>query len=120
MIRRIAGDLKLTIGSLVDTGYILPPMAEDDKKLIDIICKALDTTLIATHRNYVFFDDFGSLTLKNINDMKIDSVIGDKSLMLEYNYDRSLMTRRTTVLRLSKIIKKLKDAMSTSPKIVPT
>ncbi|MEJ9209485.1 XkdQ/YqbQ family protein [Paenibacillus larvae] len=90
VIRRIAGDLQLSVGTLADTGYVLPPMAEDDKKLMDIICKALDTTLIATHRNYVLFDDFGSLTLKNINDMRVDAVIGDKSLMTDFDYERSI------------------------------
>ncbi|MEV2465499.1 hypothetical protein ABND73_15435 [Paenibacillus larvae] len=90
IIRRIASDFQLSIGTLADTGYKVPSLVEDDKKLLDIICKALDSTLIATTRNYVFYDDFGKLTLRNIEEMKADVILGDFSLMTDYDYERSI------------------------------
>jgi hypothetical protein len=50
--------------------------------------KFLDSTLIATNRNFVLFDNFGSLALKNINNMKIaadDFYIGEGSLLFDFN-----------------------------------
>lgn len=90
VIKRIANDFGLKTGPLEDTQHIIPAMVEDNKKLMDIICKALDLTLIATTRNYILFDDFGLLTIRNINDMKVDTVLSDDSLMYDYEYNRSI------------------------------
>lgn len=89
-IQQIARDFELKIGNLTDTGYKIPALVEDNKKLLDIIYKALDLTLIATGRHYVLYDDFGQLTLKYVNDLTIDFAIGDESLMYEYGYKRSI------------------------------
>lgn len=90
VIKRIAGDFGLKIGTLADTGHLIPKLLEDNKKLMDIICKSLDLTLIATKQNYIFYDDFGLLTVRNINDMAVDVVIGNESLMYDYSYKRSI------------------------------
>lgn len=90
IISRLAAEFKLKVGILEDTGYILPPKTEDDTTLMDMICNALTATLIATNRNYVFFDDFGELTLKNITNMAVDISLGDSSLMFDYQQKRSI------------------------------
>lgn len=90
VIKKIANDLELKLGSIEDTVHKIPTLAEDDKKLLDTICKALDLTLIATTQNFVFYDHFGALTLKNIKNMKVDIVIGDESLMHDYSYEKSI------------------------------
>ncbi|WP_419392882.1 XkdQ/YqbQ family protein [Cytobacillus praedii] len=90
VIKKIANDLKLKLGVIEDTKHQIPTLIEDDKKLLDTICKSLDLTLIATTQNYVFYDHFGALTLKNIKNMKVDVVIGDESLMHDYSYEKSI------------------------------
>ncbi|ASS76812.1 hypothetical protein CIG75_18940 [Tumebacillus algifaecis] len=90
VIQRIAGDFGLKVGALADTGHKIPSMIEDSKKLMDIVCKALDLTLIATTRNYVFYDDFGALRLRNINEMAVEFVVGDGSLLYDYEFKRSI------------------------------
>src|SRR5690625_3313263 len=65
-------------------------MVEDGQSLIDIIDKALALTLINADLNYVLYDDFGSLTLRNIEDMLVDFYIGDDSLLHNYRYSRSI------------------------------
>jgi len=91
IVQRIADDFHLKVGELEDTGYKIPSMVMDNKKLFDIICNALDRTLIATGQNYVFFDDFGQLTVKNTYNMGLlDFVIGDKSLLYDYSHQRSI------------------------------
>lgn len=90
VVRRIANDFGLVTGKLANTGYRIPSMVEDNKKLMDIICKALDHTLINTNIIYNFFDDFGKLTLKDARDMLVLISIGDGSLLYDYTYKRSI------------------------------
>lgn len=92
IITQIANDTGLKTGDLVDTGYKIPCMIEDNKKLLDIICKALDLTLIAKIQNFVFYDSFGELAIRNIEDEPLPFVIGDESLMHGFDYERSIDT----------------------------
>jgi hypothetical protein len=90
VIQRIAHDFNLKVGTLADPGYKIPAMVEDGSKLLDIICKALDKTLIATGKNYVFYDDFGELALRDVTDWKLDLSLGDVSLAYDYKQKRSI------------------------------
>lgn len=90
VIKRIAQDLGLRIGTMENTGYRIPTLVEDNQKLLDIICKALDLTLIATGQIYVFYDDFGLLTLRNARNMVVDIMVGDESLAYEYSHKRTI------------------------------
>ena len=90
IIRKIAQDFGLKVGSLADTGYRIPSLVEDNQKLLDIICKALDLTLISTGNIFVFYDNFGSLTLQNANNMRVNVVIGDESLAYGYSHKISI------------------------------
>ena len=64
--------------------------AFDNKKLIDMICEALDRTLIYGGKNYIFYDDFGKLVLRDVEEMPYGFVIGDHSLLTDYSYTRSI------------------------------
>lgn len=92
-IKNIAKRLSLKTGTFEDTGYTVPGIAEDNKKAFDIVSKFLDATLIATNRNFVLYDDFGSLALKNIKNMMIPAdtfYIGEDSLLFDFDYKRSI------------------------------
>lgn len=102
VLTKIAGDFGLKTGTLAATKYKIPSMAEDNQKLLDIICKALDYTLINTGKIYVFYDDFGQLALRNIEDMVLDFVIGDGSLVAEYKRKRSIDDETANRIKLVK------------------
>lgn len=92
-IKKIATDAGLKIGTFEETGYKVPAMVEDNKKALDVVAKFLDSTLIATNRNYVLFDNFGKLELRNINNMAIqadDFYIGEESLLFDFEYKKSI------------------------------
>lgn len=92
-IKKIATDLGLKVGTFEDTGYTVPGIVEDDKKALDVAMKFLDSTLIATNRNFVLFDDFGALSLKNIKNMLIPAdtfYIGEESLLFDFDYKKSI------------------------------
>ncbi len=90
VVRKIANDFKLKLGRIDDTGYKIPSIIEDNKKLLDIICKALDYTLVNTGKNYFLYDDFGVLAIRKSDDMLLDFIVGDESLMYDYSSKRSI------------------------------
>ncbi len=89
VIQMIAGDFNMQTGVLENTGYKIPYRNEPDTSLFDIILNALDLTMIATGRMYVLYDDAGKLTLKNVEDMKLDLMIDDKAAQ-DYDYKVSI------------------------------
>ncbi|MNW45599.1 phage late control protein GPD [compost metagenome] len=90
LLQRIAKDFNLKVGKVDDTKFPIPSLLEDGQKLIDIIDKAMALTTINTGSIYVLYDDFGSLTLKNVKAMKLDFFIGDTSLMTGYSFEKSI------------------------------
>lgn len=89
VVRRICMDIGLKVGHLAETRHRMS-LVEDGKKLMDIIFSALDKTLIATEKIYVLYDDFGEITLRDAEDMTVDFIIGDDSLMFNWSHQRSI------------------------------
>lgn len=90
VLLKIANDLQLKTGIVAYTSYRIPSLVEDNQKLLDIICKALDLTLINTGRMFVLYDDFGRLNLRESRNMAVDTLVGDESLAYGYDYKRSI------------------------------
>lgn len=78
LIRLIAEDYRLQVGQLADTGAALSKV-EDNITLMDMIQNALDETLLTRNELYVFYDDVGKLTLRNVKDMKVNTVIDEET-----------------------------------------
>lgn len=89
VVQMIAGDYRLNVGELQDTGFVIPFRIMTNKALFDIILDAVDVTMIYTGRLFVFYDDAGKLTLKNIEDMKLDLLL-DQSTAQDYDYQISI------------------------------
>lgn len=91
VIQAIADDFKLKVGTLSDTEYRIDNRIEDNQPLWDIILNALDLTTINTDKVYVFYDDFGLLTLKNIDEMFIkDILISDMNTLINFNFQTDI------------------------------
>jgi len=84
IIKRIADDFNLRLGRISETGYVIPTMVEDNQALLDIVDKGIVYTLWNTGKNYVLYDDFGELALGDTEDMLLDFIIGDNSLMTDF------------------------------------
>lgn len=89
LIKMIAGDFNLKVGNIEDTGFKISQRVEDNKTLFDIIYNALDLTLISTGKLFVLYDDFGKLTLKNIENMKLDTLINENTAE-DFDYSSSI------------------------------
>lgn len=100
VVRMIGGDFGLNLGSIADTGYKIPFRVEDIQALIDIIYVALDLTVINTGNLFVLYDDIGSLTLKNIRDMRINKIISSDETLIDYEYTTDISTNTYNKIKL--------------------
>lgn len=89
VVKMIAEDFGLNLGSLDDTGYKIATRTEDNKSLSDIIQNALDETLKVKKEMYVLYDKAGKLTLTNIGNMKIGIVINEETAA-DFDYKTSI------------------------------
>ncbi len=72
-LRMIASDYALNIGTLENTNYVIASRVEENTSLFEMIQNALDLTLQNTGEMFVFYDDFGKLTLKHLSSMAVGS-----------------------------------------------
>lgn len=99
VIRMIAEDFQLKTGSLASTGYTIASRVEDNQTLFDIIQNALDLTLDATGNMFVLYDDAGKLTLKTLNDMKLNMLVSEETAG-EYTYTSSIANKTYDKIKL--------------------
>ena len=65
-------------------------MIEDGQTLFDIVLKAIDYTLINTGKMFVLWDNFGKLTLTDVETAKLDLFVGDGSLATGFTYESEI------------------------------
>lgn len=89
LIRMIANDFGLNLGTIEQTKFVIASRVEDNQSLFDIIQNALDLELQNKGELYCLYDDFGKLTLKNIGSMKLDLLI-DADTAEDFDYTSSI------------------------------
>lgn len=93
VVKMIAEDFGLNLGTLDDTGYKIATRTEENASLFDIIQNALDETTKAKTEMYVLYDKAGKLMLTNIGNMKVGIVINEETAG-DYDY-KSTITENT-------------------------
>ena len=88
LLKMLAKDYGLTCGTVEDTKYVIPKRIEEDT-LLDILGNASDLTVLNTGKLFVLYDDFGKLSLKNIESMLLPILI-DEDTAGEYRYTSSI------------------------------
>ncbi len=86
IIQQIATDMQLQVGTLEDTGYIIPTLTKENTECLDIIEYGLQVTQYNTGRTFVFYDDYGKLSLREAKNMMSNVLIGNGSILTEYSY----------------------------------
>ncbi|MBQ8765399.1 MAG: hydrolase [Clostridia bacterium] len=79
LIQMIANDYHLQTGVIEDTGFKIPSRVEENTALFDMAQNTLDLTLMERGKMFVLYDDFGKITLKDIENMKVDVLIDEGS-----------------------------------------
>ena len=90
LVRKMCNYFGLRVGSLTSTGYKLPVSVQDDKTWLDIIYTAISDTLMNTGKWYCLRDEFGSLAIRDLQELQLDLVLGDESLAYDYEYEKSI------------------------------
>ncbi len=88
-IKMLANDFYLNLGIIENTGYVIPSRVEENEELFEMIKNALDLTLRNKKEMYVLYDDFGKLTLKNIQNMLVQILI-DEETGESFDYQTSI------------------------------
>lgn len=103
VIKMISKDFNLEIGEIENTNFILPPTYEQNQTLLDIILNTLDKTTLYTGKVYVFFDNYGKLTLKNIENMRVPFIILSSSAgIIDFQYNTDIDTDTFNNVKLFK------------------
>ena len=90
IITKISKDFGLKVGELANTGYKFPSLIKEEESCLDIIFDALMQTTIQTGKIFIFYDDYGKLTLIEAKKLKWNRVIGSKNELSDYTYKRDI------------------------------
>lgn len=85
----ITQDYEIKTGIIDNTGYVIPSRIEDNSTLMDIIYNAVAETEKRGYGNYIVWDDYGSLCLRNTKDM-VSNLIADDSTIIDFNYKTTI------------------------------
>lgn len=98
-IKMVADDYNLNLGTIEKTSYIIASRVEDNTTLMDMIQNALDLELMNKKTMYVLYDDFGKLTLKSLENMKVGVVI-DEETGENFDYTSSIDSQTYNKIKL--------------------
>ena len=90
IILQISADFSLKVGNLAATGYTFPSLIKENESCLDIIFDALTTVIYQTGKIFCFYDEAGVLVLREVKDLIQPGVIGDGSMMTDYEYKRDI------------------------------
>lgn len=79
LVKMIAEDYNLQVGTIENTAYVIPERTEENSTLFDIILTALELTVTNKKTLYVLYDDYGKLTLKSLANMKTTVLISEET-----------------------------------------
>lgn len=89
IIKALCNDFNLNTGSLQDTKYVIPAIAEENSAAIDIALKVLEETLTNTGNMFILFDNAGKIEIKNSADMVSTTLIMEETAE-NFDYSSSI------------------------------
>lgn len=90
LVKRMIRYLQLKKGYVEPIAYPLDFDAKTDSTWLDVIYEKMSDAVYQTKRKYVLRDEFGKLCLRDISKCFMDFIIGDKSLLYDYTYKKSI------------------------------
>ncbi|MDO7787120.1 XkdQ/YqbQ family protein [Desulforamulus aquiferis] len=95
--KRICSDFQIAIGTIVDTGYVIPSRVYPGKSLYEIIMDALYLTYKQTGKRFYLYSKDGKLHLINRAESPRKWVIEDGVNLVDYEYESSIEDTFTRV-----------------------
>ena len=99
-IKMIATDFKMRTGTIENTGFKIASRVEENTSLFDMIQNALDLTLENKKYMYVMYDDFGKITLKGLDNMRLNLLI-DEQTGENFDYTSSIDDQTYNKIKLT-------------------
>lgn len=90
LVQNMCDYLTMTPGTLEDPGFIIPTIADYESTWLDHVVQAISDTLIGTQEMYCVRDEYGSVCLWNMRNLQMPLVLGDRSLVTGYSWERSI------------------------------
>ena len=75
IIKALCADFNLNTGSMDNTAYVIPAIAEENTAALDIAMCVLEETLLNTGNMFVLYDNFGNLEIKDCANMVSTTLI---------------------------------------------
>lgn len=89
ILSMICADYGFSTGTIENTGFKIGARNEVDQTLVDIVLNALDLTVANNKKLFILYDDFGKITLKNAESMKLKTLI-DNETAENFDYTSSI------------------------------
>lgn len=77
-------------GHLTNSIYKLPISVQADKTWLDIIYSSISETLVNKGKWYALRDEFGSIAIRDLEELYLPVLLGDNSLCYDYGYSKSI------------------------------
>ncbi|MHB8065022.1 MAG: XkdQ/YqbQ family protein, partial [Ruminiclostridium sp.] len=90
LTNRMCNYLKFQKGTLTDAKYVLATDTADDKTWLDIVYSGISETLTNIGKWYCLRDEVGTVCLRDLNDLKLNLILGDGSLCYDYEHEKSI------------------------------
>ena len=87
--KALCDDFNLSIGTMDNTGYVIPTLIEENKSALDIILNTLEETMANTGQMYVLYDNCGQICLRNCANMVSPTLIMEETAE-NFDYSTSI------------------------------
>ncbi len=102
LIKKACTRFNLKAGNIADTKYKLTTSAQEDKTWLDMFYDSVIDTSLGIKKKYCVRDEFGSIALRDLEDLRLKLIIGDESLCYDYNYEKSIDDNTYNQIKLVK------------------
>lgn len=93
LVQNMCAFLSLKPGTIEAPSYVLETIADDSRTWLDTIYTGISDTLIADKSRenmYCLRDEYGTVCLRNMRNLQLSLVLGDKSLCTGYRWEKSI------------------------------
>lgn len=90
LVSRMCSHFNFTKGHIANTGYTLKTQVFDGDTWLDDIYSGISETLMNKGKMFCLRDEYGKVTLRDLEDLKLNIMVGDKSLCYDYSHSESI------------------------------
>ncbi len=90
LVNKMCSHFNFVKGYIADSAYVLSTQTFDGDTWLDIIYTGISETLMNKSKLYCLRDEFGKVTLRDLDNLRLDLMLGDKSLCYDFTHEKSI------------------------------